>query len=1009
MIGRNVIQRHTSPGRVVLAVLAITAMLVALLAADAAPADAKKKHRPVKVKLDIATKNQAGLLKANRLLVKVTATKRTRVRIAAFKGNRAGLFKARSVNFRKNRKVSKSVRLPLTQRGRQALRQCGAQTVRVRGTFRKVVKKKGKTRKIQAKTQKRKRLVRQASRCITPPNPPKPPPPPPAKPNPATVAGCDPSNTIAVSRPEVCMLPFPNDYYTKAAATQTGKQLNVQADKMPKNDRGISLWNDAYNRNDGFSPNNNMMVHVPGLHTPAVFQENGIVSQMDIGAYAEPDQRVLLIDADSGERVPIWAEIDMAPATPNPHDGGSVQGTVSDRMLIIHAAQSLDYGKRYIVALRNLTSGGTAIQPNEVFGYYRDGEVTDNQQVEDWRPQMEDIFSELALSGVERGSLVQAWDFTVASKDNLTERATGMRDDAFEQLGDADLTDGIIPPGSDSPDLNGIEEIVYEPCDADGDPLCHFYGEPVNPSSYTGTCTIEPIPGRGGAPRYTCPSESRYAFKRVTGTITVPCYMTKPTAAYNFQNPDQNCAPGSRLNYESATDHVPAQAITAGGDPITWEAPFTCIVPRTGANVETMAEGNPGLVFGHGLLQNHETTELLGLFPAALEGVACGTDWIGLSATDLHGDPIQGADLTSYMLQMIAIDANLGHFDSLPDRTQQGYVNTLLLGRALAHPDGIGALPEMANAVDVNPNETSDDLMYYGVSLGGVNGGATTALAPDWERATLGVPGQAFTTLLLRSTQFNQFLPLLYAEGAYSEPMSRQLGVGMLQLLWDRGEPSAYGRAMLDGSLGTPPHRVQIQESFGDHQVNNTSTQTLARTLGATLRIPEAGELPIAEGRIDDLSTIPDPGGDYLFTPMDEVTPYWGLDTATSAEFNQPGGLPGEPSASMLVVDTGPIAFDEDANRFLGTNANPDWNIAPVSATAELENDGYDPHQPGATSSASQQFLMPFLQDQGVYDPCGAGGPALDDLTLPPYSVPYSSTAPIPCPAAPIDYLGNGK
>lgn len=49
------------------------------------------------------------------------------------------------------------------------------------------------------------------------------------------------------------------------------------------------------------------------------------------------------------------------------------------------------------------------------------------------------------------------------------------------------------------------------------------------------------------------------------------------------------------------------------------------------------------------------------------------------------------------------------------------------------------------------------DLAYYGVSLGGIQGGATTSVAPDWSRAVLDVPGIGFTTLLTRSTQFNRF------------------------------------------------------------------------------------------------------------------------------------------------------------------------------------------------------------------------------------------------------------
>src|SRR5690606_32604121 len=52
-------------------------------------------------------------------------------------------------------------------------------------------------------------------------------------------------------------------------------------------------------------------------------------------------------------------------------------------------------------------------------------------------PHMEDLFRTLGRAGVDRDELVLAWDFTVASERNLSERLLAMRDDAFARLGDA--------------------------------------------------------------------------------------------------------------------------------------------------------------------------------------------------------------------------------------------------------------------------------------------------------------------------------------------------------------------------------------------------------------------------------------------------------------------------------------------------------------------------------------------------------------------------------------------
>src|SRR6185295_6562103 len=44
----------------------------------------------------------------------------------------------------------------------------------------------------------------------------------------------------------------------------------------------------------------------------------------------------------------------------------------------------------------------------------------------------------------DRSKLFLAWDFTVASERNLSERVLHIRDDAFAQLGDTNLADDVI-------------------------------------------------------------------------------------------------------------------------------------------------------------------------------------------------------------------------------------------------------------------------------------------------------------------------------------------------------------------------------------------------------------------------------------------------------------------------------------------------------------------------------------------------------------------------------------
>ena len=57
---------------------------------------------------------------------------------------------------------------------------------------------------------------------------------------------------------------------------------------------------------------------------------------------------------------------------------------------------------------------------------------------------MNAIFATLGEAGIAKSDLYLAWDFTVASERNLSERMLHIRDDAFAQLGDTDLADLVV-------------------------------------------------------------------------------------------------------------------------------------------------------------------------------------------------------------------------------------------------------------------------------------------------------------------------------------------------------------------------------------------------------------------------------------------------------------------------------------------------------------------------------------------------------------------------------------
>ena len=228
---------------------------------------------------------------------------------------------------------------------------------------------------------------------------------------------CDPLDARA------CLLPFPSDHFTVADhTTATGRRLALDIASMPTNVSGTPFDPADLNRNDGFSPGNALLTYVPGLS----IERTGMATTRDIGASLDADAPAVIVDATTGERWPYFAELDAQAPTPG------------DQLLIVRPARNLLEGHRYVVALRDLRDdAGDVIAAGDVFRAYRDHVPTRNPALEARRGDMERIFRDLRRAGVEREDLYLAWDFTVASERNLSERMLHIRDDAFASLAGA--------------------------------------------------------------------------------------------------------------------------------------------------------------------------------------------------------------------------------------------------------------------------------------------------------------------------------------------------------------------------------------------------------------------------------------------------------------------------------------------------------------------------------------------------------------------------------------------
>jgi hypothetical protein len=215
--------------------------------------------------------------------------------------------------------------------------------------------------------------------------------------------------------PEYCTFPFPNNAFTVAdPESATGRRVAFASATLPTQDRnGTVVDPTPFNRADGFSPGQAPLTFLPGATT------TGLPSWTDLEASLAADCPTVLLDAETGERIPHFAELDMSLGPPE------------QRSFMIRPVVRLEDGRRYIVAIRNVVdAGGQAIAPSPGFKALRDLEPSDDPAIESRRPLYADIFARLEDAGVERETLQIAWDYTTASEDFLTRDLISMRDQA---------------------------------------------------------------------------------------------------------------------------------------------------------------------------------------------------------------------------------------------------------------------------------------------------------------------------------------------------------------------------------------------------------------------------------------------------------------------------------------------------------------------------------------------------------------------------------------------------
>ncbi len=660
------------------------------------------------------------------------------------------------------------------------------------------------------------------------------------------------SDRCDITVPQYCLFPFPNNHFTtvapKGLTNDTGIRVNLNPLSMPRNVANVPILPTEWNRQDGFSPGPKLVTYLAGLDYDALrTMKAPLIDSMARSQQA--DSPVVLIDAQTGYRVPVFIEPERSRFV---EEHGVVAD--ADRAMTIRVGHNLLPGRRYIAAIRKVRSAnGDYLEAHPNFRVYRDNVNTGNATLEARRPKMDAMFADLKKFGIERFDIHQAWDFTVASEKNLQGRVLAMRDQAIDTLGDS-APKVVFNAGRDLADPVGF---VTPPPDAGNIGMESAAGlvENTDNNPYT-------------------------PYRVIKGNVQVPCFLNTP-----------NCLTGSGMFY------MPSQADPLFGDGIprinptpnpelqtqsaSMRATFTCTVPKS--IFDTKADGTPDVaagvkyparvsLYGHGLLgsRGEVGASHVQQFSREYNVVMCAMNWTGFSTEDV---PTAVAALT-----------DMNSFPRFIDRQLQGMVNWLMLQEALARPVAKGGMQGLAPFVvngkavfgldeerdaDGKPIAGRGGIFYDGNSQGGIMGGALMAISPRICHGVLGVPGMNYSTLLRRSSDFQARTGEIgYSaalENSYRNPLDQTFIFSLIQMLWDCGESNGYMHNLSNGigntaeekALTTGPLRAAKDESkrmcgkkallhvgFGDHQVSIYAAEAMA----LTARMKRIGNM-LPEGR----------------------------------------------------------------------------------------------------------------------------------------------------------------
>jgi hypothetical protein len=268
--------------------------------------------------------------------------------------------------------------------------------------------------------------------------------------------------------------------------------------------------------------------------------------------------------------------------------------------------------------------------------------------------------------------------------------------------------------------------------------------------------------------------------------------------------------------------------LDAAGKPVlngTRKFPFWITIPRCAAEATGPL---PVLVFGHGLFALPEE-EIEGEYNKHMVEDLCmvevAAQWRGLS----------GVDAASVGNSVIM---DLSTLPRITDQLQQSHVNFQALVKLVQGP----LLKDPSLQVAGKQVTDGKELYYLGISNGGIQGVAFSALNKEIQRFVFHVSAGWWSLMIQRSSNFQVFAVAM--ERIYPEVLDRLILVSLTQHLWDYTDPINFApHVRLSPLPGRVQKNVVMQESKDDDQVPNLATRAIARTIGLDALTPANEEV----------------------------------------------------------------------------------------------------------------------------------------------------------------------